>query len=537
MLKRMILAVILTVCASAAAGQADRAPIGKDAFRALILTGDFYTVEKELAFAHKAFLDGKSDANQLRRLFSLFGTTDPKILEFTQRWLAGRPESVFANTAHAWNAYQSSWRIRGARSYRDTYPEALRQFSELQETAWKHAHKAYTTEPRLLPATDALIRLSMATNHAPESFQVLDEVMTVDPNWGSLFRALDATLPQWGGSWRMAQNICDYYAPRLTTPKGDPLEYCLIYASRAGHAKYGSDLFWWAQNTLREGNYPNLDYMRLRASNSHKATRADAAFTHGYLTELLENGGYNYSQASEFDCWLADRFGYEPISEAHYRASQDAAHAALEQNPFDPHALESLRTRRTECVTEGSTAEITTVEEPSAAEEADYVRRQLHFSPYDPQLWQIYAGSAFPRASVEMIEAGEPFMINAIVYSNHSPRYLIDYAASKQSLYHGVQIWQKHGANAEFQSLWEEIDTGPALICPMARAYRLHEHVCSTRGHYDCQYRGWELSEVKKTLKELRAYKMCPDIYAARIKHLYFEPVAVEFPEVLANGG
>ncbi len=447
--------------------------------RVAILDGDIDKVERDLATAHARFLAGETKPNDLRFLYTLFGTTDPEILSFTREWLSAYPESPYAHAAQAWNDYNAAWLIRGEASANKTYPKALRMFSQLNNSAWSHARFALDARPRLLPASDALIRLGLFTRFKIKFYTVLDEVMEADPNWGSLYRAIDTTIPAWGGTWEVAENICEYYGPRLTELGDDPVQYCKLYAAGEIHSKFGDPLFHWVQQTLKNEDIPTLNHLRLRLATSAKGTRDDATFAYEYLTNLLESGGWNYSDAEDFDRAIARQYDFPLISEAHYRAMQENARAMLAKNPYDSKALQAIRIKRFTYEQIGENSSFGTVaEELAPEEEAEYVRRQLTISPYRPSYWSDYATLNYPMSRPDSVLYRDQYLTNAIVYSNHSPYYLITYAWSK---YYQLKLYNQHQesiSDQESGSVPAQIDAEAGLICPLVQSVRLFEELC-----------------------------------------------------------
>jgi hypothetical protein len=203
--------------------------ITKDELRAAIYAGEVSKVETAFREAQAKFLRGEANVDDLRWLNEVFATTHPDVISFTGAWLKQYPNSIYAHTAQAWLLRDLSWIIRGGNYVRDTYPEALREFSKLQKKAWDHAYKAYEMDARYIPASDALIRLSLTGPNSVKGYKVLDQVMQDDPNWGTLYRAIDTTIPAWGGTWEMAVRMCNLYGPMIESEINMVL-YCKAYA-------------------------------------------------------------------------------------------------------------------------------------------------------------------------------------------------------------------------------------------------------------------------------------------------------------------
>ncbi len=524
----------LNTAVSADIGHGNMSP---DEMYAAMVAGDIDEVERNLAAAHVLYLAGEADPNALRRLFSLFGTTDRRILSFTRDWLAAYPNSPFAHSAQAWNDYHTSFLMRGERSVAETYPVALDMFYDLQQSAWSHARRARAKAPRLLPATDALIRLGMTNGRRDEIFDVLDMVMRTDPNWGSLRRAVEGTQPSWGGTWQEATTLCDHYGPMLNDLPHDPVRHCKLYAAGQVHAKFGDPLFRWVQNTLREEDFPELDFLRLEIATSPKAFREDVDFAYEYLSDLLSRDEWHYEAASDFDRVVAWKFNYPKIAEAHYRAMQADAQDQLDRNPYDDVALKRLRTSLTayERITDLESME-TVVEKPAPDVEADYVRRQIAISPFDFSLWADYARLRFPMTGDMPTPMRDDLLNNAIVFSNHEPFYLMEYAASKEFQVQHYKKYMNSRVASIQKSRWRAVNVEAELICPMAQATRLYEAICEYDGSSNCRVKRYYRDRALKVLEEFDAERVCRSVYDGELQDLAFTPIDVEFPEESPTG-
>jgi len=222
-----------------------------------------------------------------------------------------------------------------------------------------------------------------------------------------------------------------------------------------------------------------LNHLRLRLATSAKGTRDDATFAYEYLTNLLESGGWNYSDAEDFDRAIARQYDFPLISEAHYRAMQENARAMLAKNPYDSKALQAIRIKRFTYEQIGENSSFGTVaEELAPEEEAEYVRRQLTISPYRPSYWSDYATLNYPMSRPDSVLYRDQYLTNAIVYSNHSPYYLITYAWSK---YYQLKLYNQHQesiSDQESGSVPAQIDAEAGLICPLVQSVRLFEELC-----------------------------------------------------------
>ena len=130
------------------------------ALRDAAMRGEIDTVENLLTEAQARYEAGEIPADQVRILNSPFAFTHPDMVTFIENWRRERPASPYAKIAEVWHLYRKSGAIRGDRWARQTYPEALQRFRKMQQQAWDLAHEVYEAHPRMIHASDALLRLA-----------------------------------------------------------------------------------------------------------------------------------------------------------------------------------------------------------------------------------------------------------------------------------------------------------------------------------------------------------------------------------------
>ncbi len=170
-----------------------------DEMRALALALDVDGAETAMQAAHRAALAGHTNQNDLRLAYVALSVSDLRISSFVGRWMVAYPRSPYAMTAQAWQQHQAGLQVRGEGTLRETYPDAIADFVTRHGTAMDFALQAYALAPDLIPASDAVFRLQRTTRRLSDAdwWQVVSEVMAVTPTLGSLWRAADATEPQW----------------------------------------------------------------------------------------------------------------------------------------------------------------------------------------------------------------------------------------------------------------------------------------------------------------------------------------------------
>lgn len=544
-IKFFTMMALITFAAPAAARDTadENALFSKADLYAAIDAGDHTLVETAFSELQALTAADKVSVNQLRWLYEVFGTNSPEIAGFAEGWLEAHPESPYARTGLAWVLYTTAWHIRGEKRARFIYPEALDVFRELQFDAWQLAHAAYESEPALLPASDAILRLANPTGQTARALEVLDEAMTLRPDPGTLERGLDMTVPGWGGSWEMVEALCDYYAPALDMGEVDPVLHCKVGTALSFYYGEKGD---WALKALAETPMPSLDYLRIHYATSDSATRADAAFAHAYLTR---DGFFDYENARRFDEHVAWRYGYDFISEAHMRRAKEHAAEALKRDPYNPGLNKIMASWISTYDMKGDMFSSRVVERVPPEEELEYVRRQLAASPYDPELWREYANVLSRVDSKGALLKAEPYKINTIVFSNHNPGHVIGYAQTKAQVIIELDSLEDQPDSAMWQSLSEaekaraeqdrqklldfrhSIDMDTALRCPMLRAYRLHGVICEVSKSASCDLHQTQRAMFELLVEDIETRRVCTGVMAASDVELFYQPVEVDLIE------
>ncbi|MEM6482812.1 MAG: hypothetical protein AAF922_17495 [Pseudomonadota bacterium] len=492
----------------------------------------------------QAFAGGLNDPpsrDHVRWLYEVFGTSAPEASTFALRWVETFPDSPFSHTALAWIYYQTGFDIRGERFLRETYPDAYILFHELHHKAWTHAERAYELEPNLRPASDAILRLAKSTGNQMRAADVLDKVMTQDPNMGTLFRGLDMTTQNWGSLQFLADPMCQRYGPMIQSEDGtDFAKLCMLYA--AGFHQRSEKRDWFlAEAEKRE--FPEIDYLYARAISPKHATRAQAEFLNEYLSRP---DIAHHEVAYEFDATVAQKYGYPFQYETHIRRAKAWAAKTIEFKPYDQELLKTLvKDISGFSAREDGGYRVSVLERTPIEEKREYTRRLLQISPYEPQYWREYAQYAFDRTDPEQIFRDEPFLINALVYSDHDTVALASFATSRWRLLSQLERieWEMQTPAWKAQSpeqlekstriaeAWikrrETLDLDKQIRCPMMRAYRLYmEHCHGLGGQCGLSSRMQEMLEIVKS--DVNQRRVCKGVMSSPVSQLYFESVAVE---------
>ena len=521
--------------------RAEREAITVMELRAAIADGQVATVETALSRAQQDFIRGDISAGAMRALFTVFETNNPEISSFAARWQRMHPKSASANAALTWALDKTSWDIRGPGFARDIYPDALTEFHFLQRQAKHYARIAYDLDPRLIPASDAMIAVANTTGDKQGGFAVLEAVMKTDPNNGTLSRAMFLTNPGWGGTWPMAERLCELYAPVAGRTVDDPVKSCKVEIAASYHLSTKLD---WVRAELATGAFPELDYQRIKIVIDERPTEDTAAFAYDYLTR---EGITNYEYAGKFDRNMAWKFGYDYLSETHSLRAKAQAREAIKDDPYDMELLKVLERDVVRVSDHQDLWKSSVVQRVSQEEKAEYARRKLLASPYDPDLWLAYGRYRHKSGwTPETFLKNEPMRINAIVYSNHSPRYLFSYVYDKWKMLAALERldtdperpeWQaaspEQQAEAEVQrQAWLArrawIDHDVELICPMMRAYRLYGALCGAPGSSNCEMSP-QLREMFEIVRsDVNDRGACQGVMASPVDGLLFSPIPVD---------
>ena len=406
-------------------------------------------------------------------LFQMFKSTNPVTVAFIDNWLEQKPASAFAHSAKSWNLNTRSSNLRGEKLARDTYPDALRIFARMQQQAWDHALTAYQSEPRLISASDGLINLSVGTGRRGIGLEVLDAVMRTDPNWGTLSHGEYLAHPGWGGTWDLAEKICDTYAPLVPDPEPSPVLSCKLSIAHG----YYRDRLDWVEETLNNEDLPHLGHLRLRRALTRNATPELAELSHRLLTR---DGYINADQADTFDTFVAGKYGYPTLAEKHRQAEIDYARGWLHKDPYNPDLVKLLMTPLSRWETDDSgQRRMVMISRPTPEEMLDYTRRMLIASPYDADYWKAYLEAKIMAEGFKSVAALEPYQINMIAYSQHRPDLIQEYFMEKVYAFDAMAMVAEGEFGVELAKIQAATDIDRDILCPFTRALRVHESVCA----------------------------------------------------------
>lgn len=511
---------------ASAIAQGDAQAVTQGELRNAIYAGDINAVSSVLKTAAGRYGD-EVDVEDLRGLFRVFDTSDPRTFEFTAEWLKRWPGSSHAQIARATALANAAWALRGKGSVRDIYPDAMMQFLDLNVEAFALAEQAYASDPGFLPASDAILALGVAAGSKRRAFEVLDATMRATPNWGTLERALALSDPNYGGRIGDVTFMCGLYGSMLDGPGDDTTRYCLIRAIHSYFPEGNTELL---RDLLAEEPGPGLDDIRAElALWSFPGTPEEANFLRTYFDNI---SGADLALAIEYDRKVAFSNDYAFVQAEVGKRAKAEARKRLADDPFNPVLLDIVITDLTEVVRdEDGGVSVRLIDRVSLAARQEAARRELVASPYNPRYWGKMARvvraerAASGSADGGLLDA-DPYLINAVAYSRQKPEWLRLLVSAKLE-----QLDRYDMAPQAFPGTDRQGD----ILCPLIRAAKLLEYrshkIAPASGEGDSiADTGLEPDQIDR-IAELGAAALtggvCADVFAASPLDLYFDPVAV----------
>lgn len=501
---------------SNAAFACDDAPPSLE-LRDAIYARDIDRVEALLDQNQTLFEAGERTAEDTRCLFRHFTKLRTETFEFVDDWLKSHPDSAYAHTAKAWVDHGVSWQVRGERTARETYPAALAMFDDLQDEAWNHAEIAYRGRPRLIAASDALIKLAMARHQPQMRDSVLGEVMATDPNEGTLDRAVATVMRGWGGTWEEGASMCDTYAQLVPDAGQDAATSCKLPLARGFKERWD-----WMNETLATGNYPDFDYLRLDFILGPDASRDMVEIAHRVMSDEQYDSDRH---VTDYDA-LALKYGLPLMTETISRRRHAKAEREFAQSPFSLAVLKILgEPIMTSAEGDGGELAVSVLERPTPEQALDYARRAVQASPYNPDAWTALGASMAQGGKITNVSQSEPYRVNAIVYDNHSPVRLSDYLLQKLFEYDAFQQVKAGTFPAKSVAMFDGTREADDLICPVVRAKRLLASVCETLHRPECDLDPGMESAVGALGERAKAEDICQKERTRPLAELAFAPM------------
>ncbi|EBA12999.1 DUF4034 domain-containing protein [Roseobacter sp. CCS2] len=475
-------------------------------------SGDVLRVEAAFAQAHQASLTGQISYNDLRALSDVLTVTHPDIIAFTVKWREEYPDSPYAMALRSAQLMQNSWTIRGTKSIRDTHQEALRAFHELQVAAVALAREAYDAAPDYVAASDVVFRGQLATKPLSNRafYTMLRDVMEATPSRQSLAYALSVTLPNWGGGgYRVILPLCDEFAAKVVDVTGYTTDVCAIdmihQFDRSDAARN------YADGLLDSVFHPLTDPARARRAMARQA-EGDRRF----LIEYMSRPGF-------MDIRTASRFKWNFRNDDETEALMVALDARLQANAaeqlrHDPLNIDHMSIIKRETII---LAELTI--RPDRERNRIFAQRSILVSPYDSSNWESAATFLGRGNTIESLSSYDPYLINAIVYSDHSMLSLRALMIKKTG---GYRKYLQRVSTGNITPLPEE-ELHHVVHCPAIRLARLMQAVCDGRDQ-DCNEAAGLSDSLDQIFSEVEAGDLCQYERNGSIADLLYTPVQVD---------
>ncbi|KIC07699.1 hypothetical protein RA19_23265 [Leisingera sp. ANG-M1] len=486
-------------------------------------------VETRLDAAQQAFEAGEISAYDMRALFSIFAVTHPDVISFVEGWRDAHPGSPYAKVAQAWVYYRAGWIVRGQKPARRTHPEAMEKHYLLHHDSLELALEAYESNPKLIPASDAIILLGNTGGNRQKSFDVFDQTMQDAPNWGTIERAFTFTHPGYGGSYEMGQAICEHYAPMAEHERNNLTRYCQIaFLVQRNPVNEWPKL---ALSLLDEESDPSLGQLEFIARlNNHPQSREDAEYLRGYSDE---HGFDTLRRARYYDDYVAKRHGFAPKYHEMLELEKTRAEDALAHDPYSPELLDILSQRSTHVTrTENGWSYSPVQNSPSPEQELDLLLRRVVIAPYNPEQWDRLASAMETRSRLSHREGADlirwdDLYGNAVYYSQHAPEYLETFLRKKVTQLMLIRKVREEGV--KFNG-WDiallNIDETDDIICPIIRAGRLLEAVRLGESANNAFAEGYQ-PVIDVLTREAAQTGDCKHVLNAEIEALAFAPTVM----------
>lgn len=502
--------------------------IDHQGFMNVIYAREFDRMEVIMAQTQEMMRKGTATPEDMRAKFLDFTTTNPKIIDFVEDWVAKYPESPYAHTAQAWVLYTIGSNVRGDKFIRDTYPDALEMHRQTFAEAYDHAQFAFAMENTLTPASDALIKLGLWLGRSDDAFDVVAHVMDIQPNWGTLRRAIDLASPSFGGSDTLAYAMCEHYGPLLDWPVENMVRYCIASANSTYFGNRWDDVRKW----IKDESDPIWEYYRVQSLIGATPPTEDEA---AYIVAYFKNSPVtNLRLAEKFDTYYSHLPGGEPIAQIVLARAKDNARETLLQDPNNLYALGVLlRPSYSVTVDENRRTSLRPIGIPTHEDALEYNRRRILASPYRSEYWVDYAQSlerlvSSGKTSPTALFSSDPLRINAIVYSNHNLDQVLGFFYRKIRQLRTLRDAKAWGPE------WEEFaavtDWHQMITCPLVQTMRLHDALVEG-GSRARSYDGMDASfrdEAEALRAQAKQDGRCQAEETASVDTLYFAPVEVD---------
>ncbi|WP_284164301.1 DUF4034 domain-containing protein [Frigidibacter sp. SD6-1] len=480
--------------------------------------GKLDDMRKRAEVYHHLPEDAEQNYARQRAFFGLFEVSDPDIAAMAERWVKEEPDSPYAQTARAASLYGKALRLRGKGSIAQTYPAALEAAGAYFREAGTHAERAYELAPDLVVASDYLMSVSAYIGPKQPVKELIAEVMSTVPNRRTLQFAARALSPRWGGSVEAVMALCNDHAAQVPNVEGYTVPVCqadllddagLVAGNRA-------DLI----AVISTSEQPFLQRMRINQA-------LDAGDRSPELQKRLEAFLADEFETDERLAWALDETFYRPagrplIKLAVWMRRMGYAWLQLQRDPANADLISE--------VLSGPPMPGPKPPGPTLAKRVEMYVTALKDNPYNPTMWSML-GTDLRFALGETV--AEPYLQNAIVYSNHGPNALFQYADLKASVF--VNQWRGYASETGGDRDNPEVREGDAetLLCPFTRAARFYALQCAVErvAASQCQ-REFAGQEWTAAVAAVRKAGICQKELTGELADIQFMPHDVDLSKI-----
>ncbi len=501
-----------------------------DRLWSLMTTGDFRQVETELEIVRAEVRKGTISFGQQRRLYQLFETTHPEMLEAIDDWLAERPDSIHAAVAKTSSLQHIAFLIRGLLPAAYVHSEAMAEAQRLRDQGYDLIWRTYRSAPDFIPASDKVVQYYHDFPGEQPFEQTIAEIMEVTPNKGTLLLALGPAAPRWGGSVELVFRLCQQYAAKLPDDPGYTSDLCKVQAIYE-HQIYG-EVRDWARGVLDRTDNARLAKAHLIDSAYDRFTRPAMKWR---FLKWYEESGIN---DPEIAGRLEGRYGVEDLEEKERERQGRIAEAALDHDPLNPDLI--IKTVRANIESfdlppgpvftfgYGTPGKVNlgtthrgripppTLDHPYR----DLAEAALEYGTYNPEVWQLLGDICFcytdPEGHLYVIEMNRI----AAVVTNYNIGYLESYYTAIRTNWVNWHWAIERGATEWDGKPFDPVQLRENLDCPYVQATRLVELACSYQSAWECRPSGSPMTEVQLFLEDPESGQYCPEMWAAEPEDL-----------------
>lgn len=506
-----------------------------DELRELMRSGDFETAESVLEAVREAARPREAGAKALidqRRLYDVFSTTDPRVLDTIERWETARPTSVHSRTVQGLAMLHASWLMRGKLLSRETYPLASEKMGRMRNEAARLAWAVYREDGEFIPASDLALSLRLL-GFGHESVEAITaDVMANRPNLRTLLKAVQILSPRWGGSVERVFSICDRYAPQISADESARItkspydsDFCKVSAIYEHHIDGLQRT--WAQGYLDEN--PDVDFVSPRLFDAIY-DRVRGPEHKDWIIGLYRRAhGLKIREANYIETfYAAEDFAWNQRDDLIQRTLD-----RLETDPFNADQILNLnqifqifqkpKPGMTAVEIEETLAKSRRQNEKWDMDFPALFERALKTSPYNAEVWMLLArwepDAHAPPGFARAVAHAE----KAVIYSNHSPRVLQFYFDTAHMPYSNFRRFHEKGWTEWQGTPFDPSDLLSQLECPVYRSAKIFHYICDEIGGPKiCNMRNGTNKNMRELVKDEIDGPLCPKLRNAPIEELVF---------------